>query len=60
MAKRTLPIKFPNPDTITEHGEGILIHWTMNRGQGRAMCASVESTTPPRKRMVKYLRGEGR
>ncbi len=64
MAKRTIRINFPGINTATEHGDGVLIHWTTERTPShtpmRVLCASVESVRPPSKRMEKYLREGGR
>ena len=62
MAKQTLPIEFTSTSTATEHGDGVLIHWTTQHEPNqriRMVCASVESTYTT-KRMTKYLREEGR
>ena len=60
MAKRTLPIEFPPTTHTTEHGDGVVIHWTGQRTSHdhpfRWVCASVEGTRQPAKRMVKYVR----
>jgi hypothetical protein len=65
MAKTTrLLIEFPPTTHTTETGDGVLIHWTGQRTSHsqpfRWVCASVESTRQPQKRMVKYLAEEAR
>jgi hypothetical protein len=68
MAKRTLPIEFISMSTSTEQGDGVEIQWTnqyvTNPAPGtkpfRTMCASVESTRPRPRRMMKYLREDKR
>jgi len=64
MAKRTLPIQFPPVSHTTEQGDGVVIHWTGHRTHDghpfRWVSASVESTRPTPKRMVKYLREDER
>ena len=61
MSAKQIPIEFPT-STATEHGDGVLIHWTTQHDPNkriRAVCASIE-TTYTVKRMEKYLREDGR
>lgn len=66
MAKKTrLLIEFPTPTThTTETGDGVVIHWTGQRTSRTQpfhwVCATVEGTRQPHKRMVKYLAEEAR
>lgn len=65
MSAQKIPIEFIPINTSTEHGEGVLIHWTsqprLTGGKHVVLCASIESTrTKPGKRMEKYLRNGGR
>lgn len=61
MSAQKLPIEFTT-STATEHGDGVLIHWTTQHPQGKRVviaCASIEATYTV-KRMEKYLREDGR
>ena len=59
MSAQKLPIQFPPTSNTTEHGDGVVIHWTGQRTSHehpfRWVCASVEGTRQPQRRMVKYL-----